>query len=116
MENDLQDRLTSFLIDDDPQPRVKCPCGERTMLLEVTRADGTWHKALPSDTHWYFMYVRHPMIQCSKFHHLFRLRFRLPYDQYLAFLAGAREEQWFPRWGRWNATTPLELLVLGAFH
>jgi len=87
MENDLQDWLTSFLIDDNPQPRVKHPHGERTMLLELTQADGTWRQALPSDTHWYFMYVRHPMIQCSKFHRLFRRQFRLPYDQYLAFLA-----------------------------
>jgi hypothetical protein len=116
MVNDLQDRLTSFATDNDPQPRVKCPRGERTMLLEVTQADGTWRKAKPSDTHWYYMYVRHPIIQCSRFHRLFRRRFCLPYDQYLAFLADTREEQWFPRWGRWNATTPLELLVLGAFR
>jgi hypothetical protein len=87
MQNDLQDRLTSFATDNDPQPRVKRPHGERTMLLEVTQADGTRRKAKPSDTHWYYMYVRHPMIQCSKFHRLFRRRFRLPYDQYLAFLA-----------------------------
>jgi hypothetical protein len=60
MENDGQDRLTSFLIEDDPQPRIKRPRGERNMLLEVTQADGTRYKALPSDTHSYFMYVRHP--------------------------------------------------------
>jgi hypothetical protein len=116
IEDDLQDQLTSFSTDNDPQPRVKRPCGEQTMLLEVTQADGTRRKAKHSDTHWYYMYVCHPMIRCSKFHCLFRQQFCLPYEQYLAFLADAQEEQWFPRWGRWNATTPLELLVLGAFH
>ncbi len=44
--NDLQDQLTSFSIDNDPQPRVKHPHGEQNMLLEVTQADGTWCKAL----------------------------------------------------------------------
>jgi hypothetical protein len=38
MEIDLQDQLTSFSIDNDPQPRAKHPHGEQTLLLEVTLA------------------------------------------------------------------------------
>jgi hypothetical protein len=74
MENDMQDRLTLFssLIEDDAEPKVKRPHGERNMLLQVTQEDGMQCKALPTDTHWDYLYVCHPMIQCSKFHRLFR--------------------------------------------
>jgi hypothetical protein len=40
----------------------------------------------------------------------------VPYDQFLQFVAEAREENWFPRWGKWNNTSPLELLILGSFQ
>ena len=70
MEKDMQDRLTLFdsLIEDDPEPKVKKPHGERNMVLQLTQEDGTKHKALPTDTHWYYLYVYHPIIQCPKFH------------------------------------------------
>ena len=77
--------------------------------------DGTICKASPTETPWYFMYVKHPNIHSKKFNQVFRRRFRLPYDQFLSFVAEAREERWFPRWGKWNSS-PLELLVLGAFR
>lgn len=50
----------------------------------------------------------------------FRRRFRLPYDEYLEFVADARRENWFPNVGKPDATgklgAPLELLILGAFR
>ena len=67
-------------------------------------------------SYWYFMYVLRQMIRCNTFHCTFRRCFHLPYDQFLVFVAEAREQRWFPRWGKWNANIPLELLILGAFH
>ncbi len=54
------------------------------------------------------------MIRCLKFHRKFRQCFRLPYDKFLELVAQAREEIWFSRWCCWNATSPLELLLLGS--
>jgi len=118
MEMESQVRVNSFLnleVQSD-EPKQKKSRNERTMLLELMLEDGTRRKATPRDTSWYFLYVLHPMIHCKKFHRVFRQRFRLPYNQFLEFMAQAREERWFPRWGKWNATSPLELLVLGAFR
>jgi hypothetical protein len=85
------------------------------MLVMKLNEDGTICKASPTETPWYFMYVKHPNIHSKKFNQVFRHRFRLPFDQFLSFVAEAREERWFPRWWKWNSS-PLELRVLGAFR
>jgi hypothetical protein len=118
---DAADRERSAHFSDDErgsdlQPKVKKARSARTPLLEVLQDDGTRCKASPYDTSWYQMYVSHPMLSVKKFHRKFRQRFRLPYDQFLQFVAEAREENWFPRWGKWNNTSSLELLILGSFR
>ncbi len=87
---------------------------KRDMLVMKLNEDGSICKASSTETPWYFMYVKHPNIHSMKFNKVFRCRFRLPFDQFFSFVAEAREERWFPRWGKWNSS-PLELLVLGAF-
>lgn len=91
--------LEAFDCNDEVEPIAKRRRGPRAVSLEVLQADGTRRRAVPTDTHWYFMYVLHPMIRCKKFHRTFRRRFRLPYDQFLVFVAEAREQRWFPRYG-----------------
>jgi hypothetical protein len=56
------------------------------------------------------------MINVPKFHRCFRRRFRMPYAQYIQFLCDAKENKWFPRWNKWNSTSPIELLILGGFR
>ncbi len=117
---DAADRERSALFDNDEdvsvlQPKVKKARSARTLLLEVLQDDGTRRRASPYDTSWYQMYVSHPMLSVKKFHRKFHSRFRLPYDQFLQFVAETRDDNWFPRWGKWNTTSPLELLILGSF-
>ena len=50
----------------------------------------------------------------------FRQRFRLPYESYLEFVEDAKEGNWFPRWmgtdTNGKESSPLEILILGAFR
>jgi len=87
-DSDEQGHLSLFLEafnfnNDDDEPIAKRHRGPRVVSLEVLQADGTRCKAVPTDTHGYFIYVLHPMIRCKKFHRTFRHRFQLPYDQFL---------------------------------
>jgi hypothetical protein len=72
--------------------------------------------ATPFDSPWYLMYVKCPMLNVPKFHTQFRRRFRLPYAQFIQFVSGAKENNWFPRWSKWNSKSPLELLILGGLR
>jgi hypothetical protein len=72
--------------------------------------------ATPSDSPWYLMYVKYPMMNVPKFHKQFRRRFCLPYAQFIQFVSDAKKHNWFPRWNKWNSSSPLELLILGGFR
>ena len=63
--------LEAFDCNDEIEPIAKRRRGPRAVSLEVLQADGTHWRAIPTDTHWYFMYVLHPMIRCQKFHRTF---------------------------------------------
>jgi hypothetical protein len=91
------------------------PRNSRSMLYEVWKGNERV-AAKPEDSTWYLMYIKYPMLNVPKFHIQFRRRFRLPYDQFIQFVAHAEEKKWFPRWNKWNSTSPLALLVLGAFR
>jgi hypothetical protein len=90
-------------------PRTKC-----SSLYEVWDG-GTKRNAVPKDSYWWKMYIEHPRLNIPKFHRCFRQRFRLPYAMFIQFVSDAKENNWFPRWSRWNSTCPIELLILGGF-
>jgi hypothetical protein len=85
------------------------------MLYEVWDGDSR-RPAKPIDSHWWKMYVEHPMINVPKFHTCFHHRFHMPYSQFIQFVSEAKENNWFPCCCRWNSTTPIELLILGGFR
>jgi hypothetical protein len=67
----------------------------RSMLYEVWDGESR-RPAKPIDSHWWKMYVAHPMINVPKFWH----RFRMPYSQFIRFVHVAKENNWFPHWSR----------------
>ena len=48
-----------------------------------TDEDGSKRPCLPRQTFWYSQYVLHPDLGDPHFHKIFRLRFRLPYEQFV---------------------------------
>jgi hypothetical protein len=85
------------------------------MLFELWKG-GDRVAAKPEDSTWYLMYITCPMLNVPKFHTQFHRRFRIPYQQFIQFVSDARDNSWFPHWNKWNSSSPLELLLLGAFH
>jgi DDE superfamily endonuclease len=76
----------------------------------------------PRGTFWYMLYVKSPTLDSEKFHHKFRRRFRMSYDQYQRLLAMVRDHETFQRWHPsardcfGGKTSPIELLLLGALR
>ena len=84
---------------------------KRCMLYQLWMGENLV-AATPFDSPWYLMYVKSPMLNVPKFHTQFRRRFRIPYAQFIQFFTDAKENNWFPRWSKWNTKSPLELLIL----
>ncbi|CAB9502528.1 Plant transposon protein [Seminavis robusta] len=74
----------------------------------------------PKQTIWYIMYVVSPTLDCQKFNHKFRRRFRMPYQQFLRMVDWSEDAQVFQRWRSkdavGNSSSPLELMILGALR
>jgi hypothetical protein len=84
-----------------------------------TDEDGSKRPCLPRQTFWYSQYVLHPDLGDPHFHKIFRLRFRLPYEQFVQLHQRLESEPSFARWhaGKVNPwsrieTTPISLLLL----
>ena len=84
--------------------------------------DGKLKYLLPTETVWYFAYVRHenPIPPQSKLAVKFRRRFRMPYSTYLDLLQQVQAAQEFSRWQGCSAVgvkaSPVGLLLLGALR
>jgi len=115
-----EEESTSEEIEDGKKrERVKKPFrrrAKRSTNLFVIDDDGKVCPALPEDSQWFRMYVKHPAISSKKFCRNFRNRFRMPYAQFIQLWEDAREGCWFPRWMKPNSKTPLSLLILGALR
>ena len=75
----------------------------------------------PRTSPWWSMYVELPNLQLQKFHHKFRRRFRMPYEQFLKVLEDMKDEELFCRWSNacdavGQQASPLELLLLGSLR
>jgi len=95
--------------------RPYMPRSGRHNLYEIFDGEER-RRATPRNSLWWKMYVEHPMLNVPKFHRVFCCRFRLPYALFIQFVSDAKHNHWFPRWNRWNSTSPLELLIFGGFH
>ena len=73
-----------------------------------------------TESMWYHAYISCPQTNDRRFQQKFRRRFRLPYKNFLQFVEDATEGNWFPRWKQSTRagkdSSPLELLILGAFR
>jgi hypothetical protein len=80
-----------------------------------------WVQRDPRQSHWYMEYVESDKYSSNiKLRKKFRRRFRLPRNAFIDLVDLARSNNWFPRYGRKDATgrvgVPLELLILGALR
>ena len=85
----------------------------------VDAETGQVQKLDPRQSTWWVLYVvNSPTTERQQ--QKFRRRARMSHQQYLEFLATAREGNWFPDAGKADATgkegAPLELLILGALR
>ena len=99
-------------------PRVRVR--GKNKVCEYINDKGLIQMITPVMSNWYILYISRPAVESLSFQKKFRRRFRLPHNQFLQFVVDARDSNWFPRWTRPDATgrasSPLELMVLGAFR
>jgi hypothetical protein len=96
-------------------PRPFMHRNSRSILYKVFEGDKR-RPATPLDSNWWKMYVEYPMLNIPKFYRCFCHRFRIPYDQFIQFIADAEEKNWFTHWRKHNSKSPIELLILGCFR
>ena len=88
----------------------RCPIDNKLKVVPVT------------DTRWYQVYVASPEPDCDRFLRKFRKRFRMSYQSFLRHVHEARQCNLFKPWSEGsrdaagNASTPLEILILGALR
>jgi hypothetical protein len=102
------------------EPKVKKSRKRMKSVMEYLDNKGERQPLLPADTIWYKCYVQGP-VRSPKFEAIFRRRFRLPYDSFLALVQDAKDGKWFPRWDDIHAkggkkAAPLALLILASLR
>ncbi|KAL3758310.1 hypothetical protein ACHAWU_004275 [Discostella pseudostelligera] len=92
---------------------------KRPILARRTET-GELEEILPTQSLWYLLYVEAPNVDCMRFQHKFRRRFRMPHASFVNLVADAKAGNWFPTWMGCNCAgkkaSPLELLILGALR
>ena len=90
------------------------------MILARRIENGDLEAIPPTESMWYHAYILCPQSGDIHFLNKFCQRFHLPYESYLEFVEDAKEGKWFPRWMgtdmNGKESSPLELLILGAFR
>ena len=90
--------------------------------LMYTDGNGEKRRLLPRHSWWYNTYIDNPDLQSEEFHKKFRLRFRLPYLQFLELVESIENDEAFRRWHRGSQTankepaSPISLLVLSSLR
>lgn len=94
----------------------------RGRLARWTNPDGTFELLVPRNSYWYKAYIAYPARDDPRFLKKFRLRFRLPYNQFEELAKSLEHDDCFKRWhsNRVNVSrvrsAPLPLLVLTALR
>ena len=70
----------------------------KTQGVFWTDMNGVQHLVLPRQSWWFNAYVANPNLESESFHRKFRLRFRLPYAQYLELVLMLEADDSFSRW------------------
>lgn len=107
-------------IEDTAKPAKKRMRSCKTDKLHYFDDDGVLHESDPMNSWWYLSYYKRPMLSDKKWRSKFRLRFRMPYPQFIQLLKRLENSLQFLRWRSRDATgtqaSPLPLLLLGALR
>ena len=103
------------------QPREIRKRAPRRVWARKSTDDGPLEPISPQESSWYVMYVSNILIaDDSRMMDKFRVRFRLPYPNYIELVETVRSHTIFDRWcghkKNGKKSTPVELLVLGALR
>lgn len=92
----------------------------RKYVMARRNEDGLLEPIRCTESFWYIYYVENPLLEDEKFLKKFRIRFRLPYNNFEELSAECKASNLFMRWMSCDAVgqkaTPIELLVLGALR
>lgn len=105
-----------FQVPDIPKKR------RRTLPICWTDINGISWNVLPRQSWWFNAYLANPKLDSDVFHKRFRLRFRLPYAEFLELVELLEQNVAFGRWHDGKETVakakaaPLSLLVLTALR
>jgi len=112
--------------DDEAKPPKKRIRTKKKIQFMTINEHGVRVPMDPKGTSWFLQYVTSPSLGCPKWLRKFRLRFRMPYDQYLILLDMVKTEKhengvhWSCRWMSRDATglesSPIELMLLGSLR
>ena len=115
-----------YAADDDTGASVFLPKEKKTRTQRYIYArrdteDGPLEIIPPQESLWYRFYVQNYYInEDVKLQKAFRLRFRLPYKQYLELVQQVQSNELFDRWcgskSNNKKVSPVELLVLGSLR
>ena len=102
-------------------PKQKKTRTQRYVYARRDTEDGPLEIITPQESLWYRFYVRNFYInEDVKLQKAFRLRFRLPYKQYLELVQQVQSNELFDRWcgskSNNKKVSPVELLVLGTLR
>jgi hypothetical protein len=103
----------------DFQPNHKKTRTQRYIYAQRDTEDGPLEIIPPQESLWYRFYVQNFYLnEDAKLQKAFRLRFRLPYNQYLELVQLVQSNELFDRWCGYKSNnkkvSPVELLVLGS--
>jgi hypothetical protein len=102
----------------DFRPKEKKKRTQKYIYARRDTEDGPLEIIPPQESLWYHFYVRNYFINKDvKLQKAFRLRFRLPYEQYLDLVQQVQSNMLFDKWCGFKLNnkkvSPVELLVLG---
>jgi len=103
------------------EPREIRKRAPRRVWARKSAEDAPLELITPQESCWYVMYVSNVLIaEDSRMMDKFRVRFRLPYPNYLELVDAVRSHAIFDRWcghkKNGKKSSPVELLVLGALR
>ena len=105
---------------DDATNKTKKKRSKKRPILARRTETGELEEIPPTQSMWYILYVSAANVECKRFQHKFRRRFRMPYATFLELVMDAKAGNWFPSWMGCNCagkkSSPIELMILGSLR